>query len=40
MDTLEKAELIVSIPYIARFLKSGILTYDTVRDTAGRKKNE
>ena len=38
MDTLENAELTVSIRHIVRFLKSGIPIYNSeVPDTAGRK---
>ena len=38
MDTLEKAELTISIRYIVRFLKSVILTYNSEGpDNAGRK---
>ena len=38
MDTLEKAELTASIRNIARFLKSGILIYNSEDpDNAGRK---
>ena len=38
MDTLENLEPITSIWHIARFLKSGIPTYNfQVLDTAGRK---
>ena len=38
MDSLEKAELTVWIHHITRFLKSGILIYNSeVLDMAGRK---
>ena len=41
MDTLEKAELLVSIHHIARFLKSGIPNYNSeVPDATGRKTSK
>ena len=41
MDTLEKAELTVSVRHIAIFLKSGIPIYNSEDlDIAGRKKKK
>ena len=41
VDTLEKAELIASVWHIVRFLKSGILIYNSeVPDMTGRRRRE